>query len=214
MLQKWQSKKWKGATVFWQIDSEQKIQHGKIMLYNSDTGKRSYRNEIEKEQPFFSSVRAVLKLKDFQLKQCLFGLHLINETTDKLVAIVEGEKIAIIMSFFKPEYIWLATGSKGGFKYEYLKPLKDYKIIGFPDKSEYHFWLNIAMELNQIGFDIKINDWLEKTDYPKGTDFADIYIQEKTNTKNHINQLKTTKNNKNNRKSDTNNNRKHHKKTG
>lgn len=175
------SKKWNGATVFWQIDNFQRIRHGKIMLYNPITGKRMYRNEIEKKHPYFSSVRAELKIKDFHLKQCLFGLHLINETSKKTIGIVEGEKSAILMSIFKPEYTWLATGSKGGFKYEYLKPIKEYKIIGFPDKSEYHFWLEKAIELNQIGFDIKINNWLEKTDYPKGTDFADIYIQEKRN---------------------------------
>ncbi|MBG7611050.1 hypothetical protein IU405_02200 [Polaribacter sp. BAL334] len=190
------SKKWKGATVFWQIDNEQKIRHGKIMLYNPFTGKRMYKNEIENKQPFISSVRAELKLANFQLKQCLFGLHLINETTDKIVAIVESEKTAILMSFFKPEYIWLATGSKGGFKFEYLKPLKDYKIIGFPDKSEYHFWLNTAIELNQIGFDIKINDWLEKTNYPKGTDFADVYIQEIPNEIKHNKPYKQSKTNK------------------
>lgn len=34
------SKHWPGATIFWQIDITGKIRTGKIMLYNSETGKR------------------------------------------------------------------------------------------------------------------------------------------------------------------------------
>jgi hypothetical protein len=34
------SKRWQGATIFWQIDHEDKIRGGKIMLYNTQTGKR------------------------------------------------------------------------------------------------------------------------------------------------------------------------------
>lgn len=173
------SKKWKGATVFWQIDNNQKVRHGKIMLYNPETGKRRYQNEETKENPYVFSVRKVLKLKDYNLKQCLFGLHLINETESKSLAIVESEKTAILMSLFKPEYIWLATGSKSGFKYEYLKPLRNFKIIGFPDKSEYHYQQNIAIELNNLGFNISVSQYLETTNYKKGTDLADVLIQEK-----------------------------------
>lgn len=167
------SKKWRGATVFWQIDNNQNVRHGKIMLYNPDTGKR-VKNNLGKA--YISSVRSVLKLKDFNLKQCLFGLHLINES--KSLAIVESEKTAILMSLFKPEYIWLATGSKSGFKYEYLKPIRSYKIIGFPDKSEYNDWQNKAIELNNLGFNISISQYLETTNYKEGTDLADVLIKE------------------------------------
>jgi hypothetical protein len=83
------------------------------------------------------------------------------------------------MSLFKPEYIWLATGSKSGFKYEYLKPLRKHKIIGFPDKSEFNDWNNRAIELNSLGFNISISYWLEDTNYKKGTDLADVLIEEK-----------------------------------
>ena len=169
------SEKWNGANVFWQIDNNQKVRHGKIMLYNSDTGKRK-KNELNKA--YISSVRSVLNLKNFVLKQCLFGLHLINETETKCLAIVESEKTAILMSLFKPEYVWLATGSKSGFKYEYLKPLRDFIIIGFPDKSEYNDWNNKAIELNNLGFNISISHWLETTNYEKGTDLADVLIEE------------------------------------
>ena len=82
------------------------------------------------------------------------------------------------MSIFKPEYVWLSTGSKQGFKYELLKAIKDYKIIAFPDKSEYNHWLNKATELNAFGFKILVNDWLEQSNYEDGTDLADVYINE------------------------------------
>lgn len=165
---------WRGTTVFWQIDQQEKVHHGKVMMYDQTTGKRAKNKE---GKGVFSTVRSLLKLDDFVLNQCLFGLHLIDENT-KAVALVEAEKTAVIMSIFKPEYVWLATGSKGGFKYDYLKLIKNYKIIAFPDKSEYLDWNNKAIELNGFGFKISVSDWLENTDYPNGTDLADVYISE------------------------------------
>ena len=170
------SKKWNGATIFWQIDNTQKVRHGKIMLYALVSGKRK-KNQLGKA--YISSVRRELKLDDFNLKQCLFGLHLINESECRSVAIVESEKTAVLMSVFKPDYVWLATGSKSGFKYEYLKPLRNYTIIGFPDKSEYSSWNDKAIELNSLGFNITVSKWLEETNYKEGADLADVLIEEK-----------------------------------
>ena len=169
------SKFWKGATVFWQIDSLEKVHSGKVLQYDSNTGKRHKTNE---GKSLINWVHRILKINDFNLKQCLFGLHLINESNRKVVAIVESEKTAVIMSIFKPEYTWLSTGSKQGFKYEMLKPIKEYEINAFPDKSEYKDWQNIAIELNSIGFNIRVSDLLENTDYENGTDLADIFIKE------------------------------------
>ena len=175
------SKYWNGATIFWQIDNNEKVRHGKIMLYDSETGKR-VKNQ---NGGYINSVQSILKLKDFNLSQCLFGLHLINETNQKIIALVESEKTAIIMSLFKPQYTWLATGSKSGLKYDFLMPIKNYKIIVFPDKSEYNDWVKKAKELNKIGFNIKVNDWLEKQkNYEDGTDLADVYISEFKNVEN------------------------------
>lgn len=167
------SKFWEGATIFWQIDDEQKVRHGKVMLFNQNTGKRM---KSEEGKAYISSVRSLLKLKDFNIKQCLFGLHLVDKENKKTIAIVESEKTAIIMSLFKPELVWLATGMKSGFNFELLKPIINYNIIAFPDKSEYDDWLNKAIELNNIGFKIIVNEWLEHTDFEQGTDFADVYI--------------------------------------
>jgi ssDNA-binding Zn-finger/Zn-ribbon topoisomerase 1 len=170
------SKQCNGATIFWQIDNNEKVRHGKIMLYNPETGKRV---KDQYGKGIINSVRSVLKLKDFNLNQCLFGLHLINETNQKTIALVESEKTSIIMSIFKPQYTWLATGSKSGLKYDFLKPIKDYKIIAFPDKSEFSDWSKKAIDLNNFGFDIRVNNWLEQqNNYEAGIDLADVFMRE------------------------------------
>lgn len=166
---------WNGATIFWQIDNLKRVHHGKIMLFNPDTGKRT---KDKDGKGYINSVRNVLRLQSFNLEQCLFGLHLISETNQKTIALVEAEKTAVIMSIFKPEYVWLSTGSKSGLKYEYLKAIKNYNIVAFPDKSEFNDWNNKAIELNGFGFKISVSDWLENTNCPDGTDLADVYINE------------------------------------
>ena len=174
------SKRWCGATIFWQIDNLEQVHAGKILQYDSEKGKRI---KNEQGKALIDWVHSILKrskaIEDFNLDQCLFGLHLINGATIKTIALVESEKTAIVMSLFKPEYIWLSTGSKAGLKYDLLKPIKDYKIVAFPDKSEYNDWLNRATELNGFGFKIVVNDWLEhQNEYDAGTDLADVYIKE------------------------------------
>jgi hypothetical protein len=174
------SKRWNGASVFWQIDNYERVHAGKILQYNSETGKRS--KSID-GKGLIDWVHSILKRKgiinEFNLSQCLFGLHLIKESEAKVIGLVESEKTAIIMGIFKPEYLWLATGSKSGFKYEFLKPIQQYKIIAFPDKSEYNDWLIKAKQLNKFSFNIVVNDWLEQSNYSEGTDLADVLIIEK-----------------------------------
>ena len=79
------------------------------------------------------------------------------------------------MSLFVPDYIWLATGSKSGFKFDYLKPIIEYEIIAFPDKGEFEYWNKKATELNKQGFKIAVSELIENTKFPVGTDLADIY---------------------------------------
>lgn len=176
------SNRWNGATVFWQLDNNLKLRHGKVMSYNSVTGKRVKDNN---GKSYIDSVRSILQLKKFNLKQCLFGLHLINEANKKTIALVESEKTAILMSIYKPNYLWMASGSKNGFKYEMLKPIKKHQIVAFPDKSEYNDWLNKGLELNDLGFNIKVSSLVEEIDLPKGTDLADIYLQNLISTNKH-----------------------------
>lgn len=160
-----------GANIFWQIDNRNRVRTGKIMLYNDRSGKRI-------KEPFnhINWVHSVLKLKDYNLKQCLFGLHLINADLSKPIAIVESEKTAIIMSIEAPDFIWLATGSKGNLKEELLQPLKNRKIILHPDKGEFDDWQKVVIQLKAKGYKIAISDLLEQMELEQGFDLADYFI--------------------------------------
>lgn len=160
------SKHYSGATIFWQIDDNQNVRHGKIMLYDPITGKKTK----------FNSVRSVLKLEGFNLKQCLFGLHLLTDVTQNIVALVESEKTAVLMSVFKPQYTWMATGGLSEFKLDKLKPLKAFNLVAFPDKGKLKNWNDKAIEFKKYGYNISVNDWLEKQNLPDETDFADVLI--------------------------------------
>lgn len=161
---------WSNATVFWQIDDTNKIRGGKIMQYNCNTGKRV-------KQPFnhVSWVHKQLKLNNFILQQCLFGLHHLKSiTTNDTICITESEKTAIIMSILFPKYLWLATGSKTGFKEEMLQPLKEYKVIAYPDKTVWESWNKTAILLNHQAFQIQCSNLLENIDIEDGDDLVDF----------------------------------------
>jgi hypothetical protein len=165
---------WNCATIFWQIDTNNMIHGGKIMLYNCDTGKR-----VKEPYKQVSWIHKQLKLSNFVLQQCLFGLHTIkNIEKGDTICIVESEKTAVIMSIIIPNYLWLATGSKTGFKEEILKSVKEYNIIAYPDKTEYQKWNKTALLLNKQGFNIQCSNLLENIDLEVGGDLVD-YLENK-----------------------------------
>lgn len=172
------SQHWKGSTIFWQVDNSKKVHAGKIMLYDKQTGKRC---KSKSGKSYINWFHKTNQCKEFNLNQCLFGSHLLTELDNNLVVgIVESEKTAIIMSIIKTNIIWLATGSKNGFKKEILKPIKSYKIIAFPDKGEFNFWNNTANLLNNEGYNIVVNNWLEKEELFLGSDLADAFTNKKS----------------------------------
>ena len=172
------SKHWRGACVFWQIDQDGKIRTGKIMLYNSKTGKRV-------KEPFnhIDWAHKALRLSDYELEQCFFGQHLLSDLS-KSVAIVESEKTAIIASLYFPNYIWLATGSLSNLSSEKFKVLKGRNVVLFPDLNGYKKWSQKAKELSNIA-KIYVSDFLEKNaskeDFNAGLDVADYLIRFNTN---------------------------------
>jgi hypothetical protein len=171
------SSHWNGATVFWQIDNQRQVCTGKVMLFDINDGKR-----IKVPYPHINWMHKILKLQDYELQQCLFGLHLINEYKGQIIAIVESEKTAIMMSMFAPEYLWLATGSKTNFKNELLEPIKNYKILAFPDKSEFNDWSKKTVDLRKIGYQINCSRIIEDKNVENGYDLADYYLDKKINT--------------------------------
>jgi len=185
------SKHWDGATIFWQINQNQKVHTGKIILFDENTGKR-----VKNPFPHINWVHKKINKDKFNLKQCLFGLHInkIGVATSlqtpiaiplqyycNTIAIVESEKTAIIMSLFIPEYLWMATGSKQNLKLQLLEPIKNENIVVYPDKGEFNDWNTKVIELQKQGFKIKCSSVVENSDFETGTDLADIYFAMKKN---------------------------------
>jgi hypothetical protein len=168
------SKHWNGATVFWQIDTEGKARTGKIMLYRPTTGKRV-------KEPFnhVNWVHSLLKQPEFELKQCLFGEHLLIDTT-KPVAIVESEKTAILASVYFPQFIWVAVGSLTNLNAEKCSILKGRTVTLFPDLNGFEKWSNKAKELSRLA-NFTVSDLLERkateTEKKQGFDLADYLIK-------------------------------------
>jgi predicted RNA-binding Zn-ribbon protein involved in translation (DUF1610 family) len=124
------SNHWNGSTIFWQIDEKKDVRSGKILLYNPKTGKR-----VKKPYNYINWYHKTAKLKSFELRQCLFGMHLVQNYPQKPIAVVESEKTAIIMSAVMPESLWLATGSLSNLKPSLFYSILDRKIILYPDTS-------------------------------------------------------------------------------
>lgn len=174
------SKYFENSTVFWQIDNHNHVHTGKVMAYNPTTGKRI---KNESGNSLINWVHKIIKEEKFNLKQCLFGLHLVNSKT-KTIHLVESEKTAVIMSVLIPEFTWLATGSNGNFNLTLLEPIKAINIIAIPDAGEYLNWLEKAKLLNRSGFKINVSNYIENNkDALKGWDLVDLITLESTNLK-------------------------------
>ena len=142
------SKMWNGATVFWQIDINGNVRAGKIMGYDAKTGHRI-------KHPFnqVNWVHSVKRVPDFHMKQCLFGEHLLSETSipASTVAIVESEKTALIASLFIPDFVWLATGGMhGSFNSKAMQVLCGREVILFPDLKATEEWKRKTAMLHSI----------------------------------------------------------------
>lgn len=159
-----------GGTVFWQIDKAGKIRSGKIIQYDQ-TGHR-----LKDVVPTW--VHTTMKLEGFNLKQCLFGEHLIKNT--KPCAIVESEKTACIASIYFPEMNWLACGGKTSLTADKMQILKGRRVKLFPDADGFHIWKDRSDELAPM-LDITVSELIERKateeERTKGFDLADYLLR-------------------------------------
>ena len=167
------SSHWHGATIFYQKDIFGKIRTGKVILYNSDLGKR-----IKKPYDHITWLHCLLKLEHFSLSQCLFGSHLLIDKT-KPIAIVESEKTAIIASEYLPQFIWLATGGKQNLRADLFQNIQNRKKVFFPDLKCFDLWSEKAKILGFKNYTISDLLELKATDTEKeqGFDLADYLLQ-------------------------------------
>lgn len=129
--------------IWWQTDRNGVTRTGKIMKYKPD-GHR------DKEAAFpvlwaHKHKRLKERFVGEELKQCLFGEHLLAKYPSKPVCVVESEKTAVIMSQFERDFIWVATGGSQGIKNaERLQALKGRKVLLIPDNGQYWNWKRVA----------------------------------------------------------------------
>lgn len=177
--------------IFWQIDADNRVRTGKMMKYNPETGKR-----VHDQSGAIDWVHNQMKKNgslpdDFNLVQCYFGEHLLKKCPDKMVAIVESEKTAIISSCLFPEYVWLAAGNLNGLTVEKSKVLRGRSVILFPDLSKklpnrptaYEQWSKKANEIRRAyGCKVTVSDLLERTatdeEKESGLDIVDYFIKQ------------------------------------
>lgn len=172
-----ESDKWKSSTVFWQIDQQFDARTGKIILYDVETGKRMKGNK-----PFISWAhnpdykRLDKSYTDFNLKQCLFGEHLVTpETTE--IHIVESEKTALMCNIMNGK-TWLSVGGLEMINEDRLLPFRHCKITFYPDKGAKALdkWKKKLSVFSET-FDIRINTSIESSDLEDGSDLGDLILK-------------------------------------
>ena len=174
------SKKWQGATVFWQVDAAGKVRGGKIMGYDSKTGHR-----IKLPHPHVCWVHSELGLTDYHLTQCFFGEHFLPLYPDRTVVVVESEKTAIIAAHFMPDVIWIATGGKSVcFNERAVQVLTDRDVILMPDLGATNEWRSKLPMLAKICCSVSVSDMLEQMasdeQCSQGLDIADFLLMDET----------------------------------
>lgn len=192
------SKHWPGATVFWEIDTSGNARTGKVMLFDKDTGKRvkhpynhiawvhtllSPKSKALSTEPLVTKDLR-LNAPGFQLRQCFFGEHLLNEYPDALVGIAESEKTAVMASIMMPDLVWLAAGNKYGLTEDKCRALENRSVLLFPDVGAYTYWQERARTLN-LKFPaatFAVHDEMERTatdeERAAGADMADRWVKE------------------------------------
>jgi len=166
-----------GSTIFYQVDICKKIRSGKIIQYDPTTGKR--RKDV------FPPVNWIHKgIPNFNLKQCLFGEHLLADNS-KPVSLFESEKTSLIASLFMPKTICIATGGKEGLSQEKCQILKGRKGILYPDLSPiidfsktWEFKAKGIPELSGFKVSTLLEEIATEEDRESGLDLADYLISQ------------------------------------
>lgn len=179
-------------TCFWQIDSENKIRSGKLMVYTADghrdrcahpymaKGERKYHFQDFVHTQFTSDYPS----DKFKYEPCLFGEHLIGIYPESRINIVESEKTAIIAAIYFGDFrnnIWVATGGKS-----YLRKCLPYlnglgrDVYVYPDKdgvSEWESYVEVYGKSTEIriNYDYVSRYWSE-SDGAKA-DVADVLLR-------------------------------------
>lgn len=170
-----------GSTIFWQIDIKGQVRTGKIITYNGTDG---HRIKDKGADWVHSRLRKQGVLgEQWALTQCLFGEHLLSDTANanKVIAVVESEKTAIICAVQYPDCVWLATGGKSQLSADKMKVLADRTVIFFPDIDGYNEWRERTKSFTFCR-NVTVSDFLERNatdeDRANKVDIADLIISQ------------------------------------
>jgi len=156
-----------GGTIFWQQDNEGNFRTGKVMYYNKDGHRKKDR----------TSWYIHNKVKDnFVLQQVFFGEHLVTE--DKPIALCESEKTAIMMSVFRPEFTWIASGGS--------EMLNDYRLdrlprldMVYPDNGQFKKWQEKTKIFSGRQIDTSVDKAVKEGRLKAGDDILDLELLER-----------------------------------
>ena len=152
------------GTIFWQQDNNGKFRTGKVMYYHAN-GKRD-----KNRMSWFvhSKIRP-----DFNYRQCLFGLHLVDGT--KPVALCESEKTAILMSVYQPEFTWISGGGSEMLNAHRIDELQKLKRLDkvFADNGQFEKWEQRTKMFNRQ-MDVSVDKAVANGILPAGSDILDL----------------------------------------
>lgn len=165
-----------GEAVFPQIDIQGRCRTAKIMAYD-ESGHR-----IKGERDRIDWLHARLKQKkrlpyNWNLKQCLFGEHLLSLRPDDMVCLVESEKTAIICALRYPEYLWLACGGKLNLKPEMCQALAGRNVLLCADADAVADWEE-RRKLLSFCRKIEMFNWYKDESEGSKRDIADVILEE------------------------------------
>ncbi|MDA9986592.1 DUF6371 domain-containing protein [Crocinitomicaceae bacterium] len=168
------SKHWGGSPVFWQTDLNGNVRSGKVVKYVDG-------DRVTKPFNHVNWAHKLLKLKDFNLVQVMFGSHCLKSYKGDVVCIVESEKTAMVMDMYCPGLLWLSIGSLTMLSYERLKFLKGFNIILYPDTDGDNKWKERAQAISsKIGQQIHVSELVKNQtilfNQKEGFDLADIVL--------------------------------------
>lgn len=180
-----------GMTIFWQIDEQQRVRTGKMMLYGSD-GHRDKQTKYNFDfihSALFRDPRFVQYDEDkLEPQQCLYGLHLLDrykrQGIGQTVCIVESEKTALLMAIAygnNAKEVWMACGGIESLNQTKLKPLiqQHRRIVLYPDRDAIEKWQQKADSLHydRMAIDTRpVTEWWRPEDGEKA-DIADVVVR-------------------------------------
>ena len=156
--------KFKGASVFHYIDIYSNICFAKVQQYDCNG------NRVKKPKALSFTERPQT------WKRCLYNEHLTAQS-NKDISIVESEKTANLMSYYRPDNIWLAVGGSG-LNAILLEPIYDRNISLYPDQGFYENWCEFAKKNPEYKIEVSkdCEHWFESGEITKGQDIADYYL--------------------------------------